>query len=438
MKEIDLEKENIHKIFFSYAMPSVIAVAVFSLYTLTDSIFVSRYCGADALSAVELCMPVLAVFSCISVIIGTGGNALMGIAMGKKEDNKVKELFTFISIVVLLLSVVFSIGIIFFSEPISFLLGADKEIVAPTVDYLKICGYFATPFLMSGVWGMCLETAGKPVFAMIGQLTMALGNIAADYLLIVKFHLGIKGAALASALSATVATLIFLTGFLLKDSKLKFKKFHFDFKLLFQMLFNGASEGISIISSSLIAYIYNLIIMKVGGSDILAAFSVTLAIINFFGAIIAGASEGISPVISVNFGAGNQKRVNKAVKIFIIYELLLGLIITVVFISFSTKLLSFFKPGDTSLTKRIAFAYLPMFFFSPVCSIITSFFTAINDAKMSAFLSVLRVLIIRAIVIALSFLLFKLEGIWYSAAISEFLAMIVGIFLYKKGRKKIF
>ena len=137
MKTHNLEKENIFKLFFVYAIPAMIGIGVFSLYSFVDAIFVSNVCGENALAAVAICAPVLSIFSCFSVIIGVGGNTLVGIELGKKDSNKACEIFSLASFLTIILSLVFLVLLVAFTRPVAYLLGADESVVDYVCDYLS-------------------------------------------------------------------------------------------------------------------------------------------------------------------------------------------------------------------------------------------------------------------------------------------------------------
>lgn len=433
MKELDLQNEKIPKLFVAYALPAMIGIAFFSLYSLVDSIFVSRFCGAEALSAVELCAPVLSIFSCVSVIVGVGGNTLLGISIGENNSRKAKGIFTLTSCLIFAFSAMFVIAVTLFTKPIALLLGADETVIKYVCNYLSICGYFAPAFLISGFWALCMETIGKPALAMLGQVVTALGNIALDYAFIVRLGIGISGAALASALSAVLAVLIYT--FALLKSKLGFCKFNFDLKLIGKMLYNGLSEGISAVSTGLMAYIYNIIIMKASGSKVLASFSITLTIISFIGSILIGASQGICPIVSVNYGAKKYDRIKQSIKVFITGEVILSVIVSIIFTVLHSGLLSLFHAENATLSWTIGRAYIPSLVFTPISIVIISYFTAINDAKTSAVLSLLRALIIRTMIVVAGYYIFGVNAVWYSAAVSELIVVIICILTYYKKQE---
>lgn len=265
----------------------------------------------------------------------------------------------------------------------------------------------------------------------------ALGNILLDYIFVVKQNLGVKGAAVASGISTVLSVMICLSFLIFKNDKLRFCLPDFDLKLIFKMVYNGSSEGLSAVSMGVISYVYNIFIIKSSDTAHLAGFSVALTVMNFVGSVIIGAAQGINPIVSVNFGAKNYGRVNKAVKIFVFYEVVIALLTDVLICLVHKPLIGLFAIQNEALTWTICKAYLPVLVFTPVSVVIISYFTSVNNAKISAILSLLRIFIIRLVVIVLMNFAFGINGIWFSAAVSEFVSLIICIAVYKK-KKTIF
>lgn len=420
--------------FFVYGIPSVIGICVFSLYTLVDAIFVSKICGENALAAVEICAPILNIFSCFSIIIGVGGNTLIGIELGKTHTYKASSIFSLSTTLIVVLSLIFTFLLLFFTRPIAFFLGADEIVIDFVCDYLAVCGCFAPFYLLNGFLSLCSETIGKPLFAMIGNITMALGNIALDCFFVLKLDLGVFGASLASGLSALLATVVFFIGLNEKNSVLKFKKFNFDLLVIKQIIYNGFSDGLTTASGGIVTFIYNWLIMKNCGSETLACYTAILTVINFLGSIIIGAAQGINPIISFNYGANNFKRIKKAIKFFIGIEIVIAIAISFIFMMLHSNIIALFGVNDKELSFTIAKAYVPVFILTPLCALIISSFTAINDAKTSAVLSFMRSIVFRVLVVFIFYILGGIDGVWFGSSVSEFISIIMCIFVIKKSK----
>lgn len=436
MKEIDLTREKLTKIYFSYAVPAVIAACVFSAYSLTDVVFISRVCGDQALSAIEICYPLLCIFSCVSVVVGTGGNVLCGIAVGKRNHDSANSIFTTVTLLISGASLLFLFAICCFTKRFATLLGADDTVIEYVCDYLLYCGIFAPFYMLSGWFFLAVETAGNPGLAMLANIISTLGNIFLDWLFIIVFKWGVSGASLASGISAVSSTMIIFIYFISGKPSLQFGKATFNVRMIGQVLCNGLSEGISSVSTGIVTFIYNIVIMKVAGSAALADFTVALTLINFFGSLMIGASQGISPVVSVNFGARNKQRVKKALHVFIGYGLILSITVCILLTVFYSDITKIFLLEDNALSWYITKAYIPVLFLSPICIVIVSYFTAINNAKMSAILSIVRSLILRTMMVMIMLWIFGIDGVWFAATISELFALTVCCIVYKIYQNK--
>lgn len=432
MKNLNLEKDNINKLFWVYAIPSMITIGVFSLYSFVDIMFIAKNCNSYALAAVEMCSPILMLFSCLSVVVGMGANTLIGISIGKKEYPSASKVFSLSFVICVILSFVFTGATFLFTDTLSILLGSNLETSPYMKDYLIVCGVFAPFYIVNGLCSECAATIGKPLVSMLGNLSTTILNIVLDYFFIVIFEWSVLGAALASGISAAIGSLILLLAIIKNNSCLKICRFTVDLEIIKQIFYNGSSEGITVLGGVIISFLYNVIIMKNGGATTLASYTVSLSIINFIGSLLTGAAQGLNPVVSTNYGAQNNERIKKVISIFLVYETLLGLLISIMLFIFKERVLSMFVLEDIQTSSHIINTYLPLLIFTPCCSIIISFFTSINDAKTSAILSIIRMLFIRIIIIISVYIVFGINGLWYSAAVSEIVSFLIFIAVFKQ------
>lgn len=432
MKKLNLETDKISKLFFAYAVPSMITVGIFSLYSFVDIMFVAQNCSKGALAAVEMCSPVLMLFSCLSVIIGMGANTLIGIFFGKKDSIAASGIFSLSLVLCLIAGFIFTLLTFLFANPLAVFLGSDESTLTYMKDYLLVCGAFAPFYIISGLCSECAATVGKPMLSMLGNLGTAFLNIILDYLFIVILKWSVFGAALASGISAAVGCLILFFALIQKNCSLKICRFSLDLRVIGQILYNGSSEGITAAGTGIISYLYNVIIMKSGGAGMLAAFTVSLAIINFIGSLLTGAAQGLNPIVSTNYGAKNSTRIRKSVIAFLKYEALLGIIISIILFIFKNNFIRLFDSAETEISAHIINTYIPLLIFTPCCSVIISFFTSVNDAKTSAVLSFVRTVVLRMIIIPLTYFILGINGLWYSAAISEVIALSLCIGTFKR------
>lgn len=412
----------------SYSIPAIVVIAAFSVYNIADGIFIGRALGSDGLAAVSISAPVIILFACISCVVGMGGNALVGIALGEGDRRKASERFSLATAVMLIIVVFFSLLLILFTQPIARLIGANDAIIAGTATYLRTIGFFCFSLLLASFLGLSMETAGKPAMAMVGHITGVVINIVLDYIFIMRLGMGLFGAALATGIGSSVTSILLLVVVFLPSTPLKFVRTKFDFPLIGKMLYNGMSEGLSALSASITAFLYNIIIIRRTGEAGLAAFSVMHYSFSFVSSVMVGAAQGLAPIVSYNFGAKQYARINKTIRTFGLTNVVLAVSSILFMLAIRDRMFALFSEGAGELTAaaiEISNFYLVAFLFVGLNDIFIAYFTAIADAKTSAILATVRVLVLKGVFILVLPLLFGTVGIWITTPIAEFFALML-------------
>lgn len=435
MDEKKLGTQNIIKLMLSYSLPAIVVITAFSVYNIADGIFIGRTVGSDGLAAVSISSPILVLFACISCVVGTGGNALVGIALGEGDRHKASERFSLAAAVMLIFIMIFSILLIIFTRPIAMLIGANDAIIDGATIYLRTTGFFCFAFLLAGYLGLSMETAGKPVVAMVANVIGVTVNLVLDYIFIMKLNMGLFGAALSSGIGATLTCVIFLSVIFMPSTALKFVKTKFDYKIIGLMLYNGMSEGLSAFSASITSLLYNIVIMRRLGETGLAAFAVIQYCFIFISSVMSGASQGISPIISYNFGAKNFKRIKSTLKVFTITNVIIAvgsIIFLLINRGWMFGLFSDGTAGTEALSYKISNFYAITFLFIGLNDIYIAYFTAIANARTSAGLATVRVLVLKGMFIIILPFIFGSNGIWMTSPLSEFVALVLcSVFIHK-------
>ncbi|MEN8076674.1 MATE family efflux transporter [Clostridioides difficile] len=437
--DLELGKESIGKLFVKYSIPSVIAMVVFSVYIVVDGIFVGNVIGSKGLSAVNIAMPFFGVAMAIGIMVAIGGGTITSIELGKGDRSAARRTFSLAFYTLIIITLLLSIFTVIFAPTIARILGANEELVRLVVEYLvSLCLFLAT-FVGSSYLSNGLRVMGKPNYAMVADIISSGLNIVLDYIFIVKFDLGLAGAGFASGIAFTVGFLFALSQYLKKDSILKFCKVKFDFKKIIRIFYNGSSEGITQFAVAFSNYIFNIVLMIRIGEMGVSAFSIILYVASLVTAVFSGICNGISPIISFNYGANYKERINKILKMAIITITILGVFSTVLMIFGGEILISMFTEGDKELIKLTTEAtnlYSIAFVFNGLNILASAYFTALEDAKTSAIISVLRgVLLIIAFIIILPVVLGD-AGIWLTIPASELVTVIIAIKYMKKSKIK--
>lgn len=421
-----------------FTFPSIIMLVFTSIYGVVDGFFVSNYAGKTPFAAVNFIMPLLMILGCIGFMFGTGGGALIAIAMGEGRTKKANELFSLVVYVSTVCGVLFAVLGFLFLRPVALLMGAEGELLENCIIYGRII-LLAIPFYVLQYEFQCLfATAGKPKLGLYVTVAAGIINIFLDALFVAGFRWGLEGAAAATSLSQFVGGVVPLIYFGRKnDSPLRLVKCGFDKKALGKICVNGSSELMSNISMSLVSMLYNVQLMKYAGEDGVAAYGVLMYVGMIFQAVFIGYSVGTAPVIGYHYGAQNHEELKGLLKKSVI---LVGAFAVLMFVSgqlFAGSLSRLFVGYDAELLELTmrAFRFFSFsFLFSGFAIFGSSFFTALGDGIVSAVISFLRTLVFQCLSVLIFPLFWQIDGIWCSIIAAEVLAVGVTV-LFVIGKR---
>ncbi len=435
--DLTLGKENIGKLFIKYSIPSVIAMVVFSIYIVVDGIFVGNVIGSKGLSAVNIAMPFFGIAMAIGIMVAIGGGTITSIELGKGDRNSARKTFSLAFYTLIIITLLLSIFTVIFAPTIAKLLGANDELVPLVVEYLVSLCLFLGTFVGSSYLSSGLRVMGKPNHAMIADIISSGLNVVLDYIFIVKLGFGLAGAGFASGIAFTVGFLFSLSQYLKRDSILKFCKVKFDFKKIIRIFYNGSSEGITQFAIAFSTYIFNIVLMIRIGEIGVSAFSIILYVAS---AVFSGICNGISPIISFNYGANYKDRIKEILKIAIITISILGVLSTIFMILGGKPLISMFTEGDKDLvyfTIQATNLYSMAFVFNGLNILASAYFTALEDAKTSVIISILRGVILIVVFIIILPIVLGDNGIWLTVPFSELVTVIIAIKYMKKSQARL-
>lgn len=429
-----LETEKLSKLFIKFTIPSIIGMIFIGVQGIIDGLFVGNVIGGNALAAVNLVQPYMQIIMAYALVISVGAQSIIGINLGKGENEKAQNIFRTSLILLTLISILVMVIGILFSNEIAIFLGANEVLLEGASTYIKTISCFVIFVSVMFLFEMIVRTIGKPNISLVSMILAVLLNVVLDYLLINKFNLGIKGAALATGISYTSAFFINIIPFLSKKTVVNLYKGKFDKSCLFPMVYNGSSEGISSLSNALSMFLFNTALMKMAGENGIAAFSIINYIAQVGYMVLFGIADGVRPIISYNYGAENENRVNKTLRTSIIANLVIGGIIFIVMEMFSEPLINvFLKDGQSVLEMATAGAriYGIAFLLNGINILISSYFTAIDDPKSSIIVAVSRGILFIVIGIFILPYIFGINGIWGSIVFAEVITIIICFKLLK-------
>ncbi|MEG0370929.1 MAG: MATE family efflux transporter [Clostridium sp.] len=435
-----LEKESIWKLFISYALPSVFAMVVMSIYIVIDGIFVGQFVGPNALAAVNIALPVYSITFAISIMFSTGTFTVVGIQLGEGDIKSSNNSFMLGLYGLIIVNIVIAILIFAFGDTLARLLGASDLIFDQVKGFMVILALFAPGFGLSGFFAHGIRTMGYPNYSMMCNVLGAVLNIILDYIFIVKLGYGVEGAALGSGIAFTIAALVGAIPFIKKDSPLKFGRCIFNIKSLMRFIYNGASEALAEFGFAFTTFVFNIVLIRQIGESGVTAFSIVSYISSLVIAVYLGVSTGIGAIFSYNYGAKRFTRILKLLKISLISILILGVLCTLGITIFGKHLIKLFihdTPDLLALTIHAANLYSLSFLISGLNILSSGFFTSIERPRESVLISILRGVIFITIFLIILPLVIGSDGIWLTLLFSELSTLIVSIYLLTITIKKL-
>lgn len=439
---IQLSDHFTYRRLLRFTLPSIAMMIFTSIYGVVDGYFVSNFAGKTPFAALNLIYPVIMILATIGFMFGTGGSAIVAICFGqgKKElANRYFSLFVYLSFG---LGIVLGILGIIFIRPIAVFLGANEALVEHCVIYARIILASLPFYILQLLFQSFLITAEKPNLGLIVTVSAGVTNMVLDAVLVMLLPQEYKlaGAAIATALSQVVGGSIPLIYFARKnDSLLRLGKTSFDGRVVLKACTNGSSEFMSNIAMSLVSMLYNAQLMKYAGENGIAAYGVMMYVSMIFSAAFIGYSVGTAPVVSYHYGAKNEDELKGLLRksllitlAFAIFMLaaaeLLAKPLALLFVSYDKTLMDMTISGFRIFA--ISFLFMGFAIFG------SSFFTALNDGLTSALISFLRTLVFQIAAVLILPVLFGIDGIWWSIAVAEAMAMILMFtFLTLKQKK---
>ncbi len=402
MKRIDFDNGKITTNIFQAALPMLVAQILSLLYNIVDRIYIARIpdIGTTALGAVGLCFPIIVIITAFSNLFGSGGAPLFSIERGRGDKKRAEKImntsFFMLSVCAILLM---GIGFLF-ARPILILFGSSENALAYAYPYIMI--YLIGTFPSMIITGMnpFINAQGYSVTGMYSVVIGAVANILLDPLFIFAFHLGIRGAAIATVLSQCLSA-AFVLYFLSGKAEYKIRILH---KEEIRSCRNDAKNIVSLgtagfimqLTNSLVNICCNNVLAATGGDVYISVMTIVSSIRQMVETPIWSISEGSSPVISYNYGA---KRPKKVIKAWLTMSVLILLYILIAWsvILFAPKFLIGIFSSDKSLmidTIPAMKLYFAAFIFMLFQYTGQTMFKSLNKKKQAIFFSILRKVVI--------------------------------------------
>lgn len=432
-KQNKLAEEKVSKLVMSYALTTLIALIFNSVYTLTDSLFVSWGVGDNAMGGVSIIFPFVLLQSAISVALGGGAASLISRKLGKDELAEGGEI-ALNAMLTFWITAVFTTILGFAAmKPMLQAMGATEELYAYAKDYFTVIligNVFSTGF------SSIIRAEGKMLYGLLIWVIPITLNIILDAIFILVLHWGVKGSAYATVacqFTSFCMSIIFFTKF----SKLIFKGAKLKLKTVKGIFSTGLPALVQTLSMSVSLLLINNILKYSNGTLAINTFAYINKIIIFAIMPFVALMQALSPIVGYNFGAGNLDRTNQAVKFSILVSVVYSLIAVVILEAVPDYLIMIFTNSGEIIAlgayaMRIIALSLP---FMPLAMLTGAAYQSEGKKAQSLFMYSIEVLLL----IPCSLILVKLIGVngaWWSYVAANILTTIIAFLFIISGKKK--
>jgi len=437
--ENSLDRKITKGMLLRFSLPTIISMIFMSIYTTVDGVFVSRLVGTDALSAVNIVLPLITVAIALGTMIGTGGSAIVARKMGEGKASEARQDFSLLFCVGCVTALVFSLAGFLFLDPVLKFLGADAKLYPFCVDYAETTLLFLPFSVFAIMFQVFFVTAGKASLSLVLSACGGVCNMILDYVFISIFEMGIRGAALATGIGYLLPSAVGFCYFsFCRTGTLYFVKPAFRGNTILHTFGNGSSEMVTNLSMGVVTILLNNILMRMCGSDGVASITIILYAQGIMTAAYIGYALGIAPLVSFNYGKGDTARLKKIHRISLGMILISSVVILLASELFAGPLVAIFSPKGTkvySMAVRGFRLFSAGFLFMGYNIYGSAVFTALSNGKISAVLSFLRTLVF---VVASALLLpmaLQTDGVWLSIPLAELLGFLLTFFFLHRFRK---
>ncbi len=455
MKQIEqgLNKENplgyksIPALLRSFAIPSIIAMLVSSLYNIVDQVFIGQGVGYLGNAATNVSYPLSTICLAIALLIGIGSASRFSLYLGAGEKDKAARVIGNGIMMMIVFGVLYAVLVEIFMRPLLSAFGATSEIMPYADTYSRIIA-LGMPFLIitNGMSNFA-RADGSPRYSMVCMLIGAIINTILDPIFIFVFQWGVAGAAWATIIGqffSFLFAIMYIRRF--KQIKLKRSDIHLSLKESIQTASLGMSNSLNQVAITFVQIVLNNSLTYYGASSVygqeipLAACGIVMKTNAILLAVIIGLSQGSQPIIGFNYGARQYSRVRKTYKLAITCNLVVSAVGFILFQFFPRQIISLFGSGEEAYFEFSIYfmrTFLFMVIVNGVQLLSSNFFSAIGKPVKGLLLSMTRQVIFLIPLVLILPLFLGLDGILYAGPIADGAAFLVTVVMIAREMKKI-
>lgn len=434
-----LAREITYRSLLRFAAPTILSFVFLNIYFIIDGVFVARAVGTAGLAAVNITMPVFGVMLALATMMNTGGSALIASLIGEGKLDTARKGFSFLLLSCVAGSALLAALALLFLRPLIGILGADAGLLPLCEDYI-IPLVISGPFIMGGIiLDGFLIVEGRPMLSMASSLFGGFINIALDYVFLFQWGMGIEGAGIASGIGYSVSALIGLFYFgVRRKGTLRLVRPVPHWAILRKSASNGVSEMVSMLSGSVVIIVLNNTMMGLAGENGVAAISIAQYVEELLTSAYLGYAEGVAPLMSYNHGARDFEKVRRIFRFSLRIVAGFGVFTFLISLWVAEPVVAAFAEGSEAVFQMAVHGFhifAVNFLFVGFNIYASSFFTALNDGRISALLSFCHTLVFMLGMLLLLPCFFGVDGVWLANPAAEILAMGLSFWMFREKGK---
>ena len=423
--------------FFKYTVSSVLAMWVFSFYSMADGFFVSIGVGPLALAGVNIVMPFINVLFGVSILCSTGSSMVISMSIGKGDMGRAKQVFMTNLVFLGGLSVAISALGLFFVDELVVFLGATPALFPYVKSYISITLLFVFFFITTYYLEVITRADGFPKLAAFAVVLAGVSNIVLDYFFVLVFRWGIAGAAWATGIAQVMSTLLLLGHFLGRRTNFGFCRFRFDPGAVFRSMRLGLGEAVTEFSLGAVIFMFNHRLLQITGEVGVISYTVMAYITTMVLVTMTGISQGVQPLLSYHHGKGDREACSYLLKVALKTAVVCSVVWFIIAEVFTGEFVSLFiNPVNDGhihdLTVDAFRIYAISYIFIGANVILSTFFSSVNRPLYGVAISVSRGLVLIALALIALPMAFGVMGIWISPIVSEAVCFFFAALLLRR------
>lgn len=428
---------KISKAVAKMAIPSVISSLVTVVYNMADTFFVGQTGDPLQVAAVSLTNPIFILMMAFANMLGMGGSAVLSVALGEKNEVRAKKASSLVTWASVAIGVVFALLLIVFMNPVLTLFGANAETCEFARGYTFHISYGAPFIIWSAAASFIVRAEGASREAMTGSMIGTIANIVLDPVFISGLHMGTAGAAIATTIGNVLASVYYLWYFLKKSRVLSLHWKYVTLRegILGRICFTGLPTAIFSALMSVSTIILNQLLV-VYGNDPVAAIGIVFKANMFITFLQMGLANGVQPLLGYNYGSGDVKRFRGIESFTKKCCIITGIAATALYFFLREPIIRLFISDEDVVAYGVEMLMTYMLS-GPVIGILfvnMNCMQSVGHAFPATVLSVLRQGILLIPLLYLLRALFGLDGVILGQSVTDYIAVILSIFLWRKIR----